>query len=263
MINTLDKYGKWALITGASSGIGEEFARELAKRGHNLVLLARREDKLKILKKELENHSGIEVRLIFADLAKNDFMEKVLAVTADITISILINNAGYGSTGSFAENDLNFQADMVRVNCYAPVLLTHHFVNKMKTEGKGAVIFLGSVVAYQPVPMMSVYSATKVFNLLLGESLWYELKGSNIDVLVVNPGATKTEFQRIANIDTGPTVRTVEQVVKSTFSALGKKPSVIDGILNKITAISGRFMPRKILISISGKIATSLYKKFN
>lgn len=258
--NNLQKYGKWALITGASSGIGEEFARVLAFNGFNLVLVARREERLNVLKNELESKYKVNIRVVPADLSKPDFMDSIITNTSDIEISVLINNAGYGSTGEFVTNDPEFEAGMVLVNCYAPVKLTHHFGNKMKEQGMGAIMFLGSVVAFQPVPMMSVYSATKAFNLLFGEGLSYELKKHNIDTLVINPGTTDTEFQRIANIDSGPLVRTTKQVVDTTLSSLAKKTSVVDGLMNKITAFSGRLLPRKLLTNIAGSMAEKMYK---
>lgn len=108
--------------------------------------------------------------------------------------------------------------------------------------------------------MMATYAATKAFNLLLGEALWYELKKYNIDVLALNPGGTNTEFQRIASVDAGPSVRTAAQVVETALNTLGKKPSVVDGILNKTMAVLGKYLPRRTLVSMAGKIAEKLYK---
>jgi short-subunit dehydrogenase len=173
---------------------------------------------------------------------------------------MLINNAGFGSTGEFINCDSAWESKMVQLNCVVPTVLTHHFIKGMVERKRGAVIFLGSMVAFQPTPMMAAYSATKAFNLLLGESLWYEMKKHNIDVLALNPGGTNTEFQRIAAVGTGPSVRSVEQVVNTALKSLGKKPGVVDGMLNKIMAVAGRFVPRRILVIMAGKIAEKLYR---
>jgi uncharacterized protein len=255
----LNKYGKWALITGASSGIGEEFAKRLAAKNLNLVLIARREDRLRALAENLKQKHNIEVEIISGDLTETSTITAIKEKTADKEVGLLINNAGFGSTGEFAGNDPDIESKMVMLNCVVPTILTHHFVNGMITRKRGGIIFLGSLVAFQSTPMMATYSATKVFNLSLGESLWYELRKYNIDVLALNPGGTKTEFQRIASLDNGPFVSTPQKVVDTALNALGKKPSVIDGFFNKVMAVSGKILPRKIIVQIAGKMAEKLY----
>jgi len=256
-----DKYGSWALITGASSGIGEEFARHLASHGLNLILVARRKDRLEKIASDLKKENGVEIAVVQIDLKNENFLDKLKEITDDKEIGILINNAGFGSNGEFIDVDSNLEADMVKVNCLAPTILTHHFVKPMVQRRKGAIIFLGSVVACQPTPYMTTYAATKVFNAYLGDALWYELKKYNIDVLTLNPGGTNTEFQRIANASTGPTPRTTKQVVDTAIKALGNKPGVIDGFLNKLMGISSRFGSRKTVVKISGLITKKLYTK--
>jgi hypothetical protein len=150
---------------------------------------------------------------------------------------------------------------MIKVNCIAPTILTHHFAKLMADRKKGAIIFLGSVVAFQPTPFMAAYSATKAFNLILGEALWYELRQNNVKVLTINPGGTATEFQRIADSSTGPVPRTALQVVDTAMKALGKKISVVDGFYNKVLTFLPRFGSRKLVVSGSGFITKTLYKK--
>ena len=256
-----EKYGEWALITGASSGIGEEFARRLAKEKINLILLARRKDRLARLAAELSNAYRIETVIAEVDLSKDNFLDVLIEVVGKREVGILINNAGFGYNREFINVDSDHETKMIKVNCIAPTILTHHFLLPMVERKKGAVIFLGSLVAFQPTPFMATYSATKVFNSYLGEALWYELKKYNIDVLSLNPGGTATEFQRIANSSTGPAPRTAEQVVLTAFNSLGKKSCVVDGFYNKVLSFLSRFISRKMTVKVSGWITTSLYKK--
>lgn len=261
MTNLVKKYGEWALITGASSGIGEEFAKQLAKLGMKLILIARRKDRLLTLSSYLKEKYNTESIIIPVDLSKENILDEIKDFTNDKEIGILINNAGFGSTGEFVNCDTSKEIDMIKVNCLAPTILTHHFLPDMIKRRKGAIIFLGSMVAFQPTPMMATYSATKAFNLFLGEALWWELKKYNIDVLALNPGGTNTEFQRIAKVGVGPVPREASDVVKTALNALGKKPSVIDGIQNKSVSILLRFIPRRLAVSLAGIVAKNLYTK--
>ena len=260
-MNLKEKYGDWALITGASSGIGMEFAQKLANEGMNLILAARRKDRLDKLAMKLEESNRIKVITAKIDLSKDNFLGELLNIIGDREVSILINNAGFGSRGLFADADSQHETNMIKVNCIAPTILTHHFAPLMIKRNKGAIIFLGSVVAFQPTPFMATYAATKAFNLLLGEALWYELKQHNVQVLTLNPGGTATEFQRIADSSTGPVPRTTEQVINTAMKALGKKVSVVDGMYNKVLVFSSRFGSRKLVVNSSGFITKKLYKK--
>jgi uncharacterized protein len=261
MKDTKTKYGSYALITGASSGIGEEFARRLASEKYNLILVARRIERLEKLASELSSANGIDVIPVQLDLSEENFIEKLKPIIEEKEIGILINNAGVGSTGEFITADPDYEVKMVKLNCIAPTILTHYILRKMIERKNGAIIFLGSVVAFQPTPFMATYSATKVFNMFLGNALWWELKKYNIDVLVINPGGTETEFQRIADAKAGPVPRTPENVVDTALNALGKKPNVVDGFLNKLLSISSRFTTKKFIVSSSGKITDKLYSK--
>ncbi len=258
-----EKYGEWALITGASSGIGEEFACFLAAQGLNLILVSRRKERLEKLSHELKKKNRIEIVIAPVDLKNENFINKLKELTGDKEVGMLINNAGFGSKGEFADFDSLQDVDMVKVNCIAPTILTHHFVRPMIQRKKGAIIFLGSILACQPTPFMTTYSATKVFNAYMGDALWYELKKYNIDVLTLNPGSTSTEFHKIANAATGPSLRTAKQVVITAMKSLGKKPSVIDGFMNKLLGVSSHFCSRKNVVTISGWITKKLYSGKN
>lgn len=255
------KYGDWALLTGASAGIGEEFARQLASIGFNLVLVARRGDLLLKLKHELEEKYNIEIIAANVDLLAEDFLDQLNSAIGDRKISLLVNNAGFGFRGQFIDNDPLNDEKMIRLNCIVPTILTHHFVKNMIKNRRGGIIFLASVVSFQATPTTTTYSATKVFNAFMAEGLWYELKKYNIDVLSLNPGGTKTEFQQIANSTTGPLPRTAKQVVETAIKSLGKKPSVVDGLYNKILAVSTRFLSRRLTVTAAGKISEIFYKK--
>ncbi|MBI1939503.1 MAG: SDR family oxidoreductase [Ignavibacteriales bacterium] len=253
------KYGEWALVTGASSGIGEEFARRFASEGLNIILLARRKDRLEKLSEELKLQHKIKTVVCAVDLSTDSFLEEIKRCVGEREVGILVNNAGFGSTGEFVNASLEHEAKMVKVNCLAPIILTHHFVEQMRALKKGAIIFLGSTVAFQPTPFMTTYSATKAFNLFMGDALWWELKKYNIDVLSLNPGGTATEFQRIASSDAGPIPRTTKNVVRTALKTLGRKPTVVDGLYNKLLSVSSRFGTRRLTVGISGLIAKKLY----
>ncbi|MFA7228267.1 MAG: SDR family oxidoreductase [Melioribacteraceae bacterium] len=254
-----EKYGEWALITGASSGIGEGFARRLAAEKINLILVARRIDRLNNIASELTSKFKIQAIPAPIDLSKADFMEDLKIYLEGRAISILINNAGFGYNGEFVKAEIKNQRDMVMVNCLAPVLLTHYILQDMVQRKKGAIIFLGSLVGYQPTPFTTLYSATKAFNLFMGEGLWYELKKNNIDLLSLNPGGTNTEFQKVANTSAGPVPRSVDQVVETALNNLGGRISVVDGFINKVVSFVPRFLTRRLTVRIAGRIRTKYY----
>lgn len=261
MKNWKSKYGEWALITGASSGIGEAFAKRLGEMGMSLILVARRKEKLDEISKEIKSKNNVDVFILQQDLTKRDAVENIKKAVEEREVGLLINNAGFGSTGEFAEGDSETDKDMILLSCVIPSELTHHFVKPMKERRKGGIIFLGSVVGFIPVPYMAVYSAVKAFNHYLGSALWYELKKFNIDILSLNPGGTDTEFQRVADIKSGPLVRTPENVVETAIKSLGKKPAVIDGLVNKFYISLAKIIPGRIVTQIGGKSADYLSKK--
>ncbi len=254
-----EKYGSWALITGASSGIGKEFARRLASEKMNLILVARRKDRLEKLAEELKEKHSVKNVVVPLDLSKDNFMKELKEYVEDREVGLLINNAGFGYSGEFGDGDVEQQTDMIRVNCIAPTVLTHHFVQSMKERKKGAIIFLGSLVGFLPTPFTTTYSATKAFNLFMGEGLWYELRKYNIDVLTLNPGGTDTEFQKVANTSAGPIPRTVEEVVNTAMRNLGRRPSVVDGFYNKVISVIPRFITRRSTLMIAGYMREKLY----
>ncbi|MFA3781945.1 SDR family NAD(P)-dependent oxidoreductase [Melioribacteraceae bacterium 4301-Me] len=256
----MKKYNGWVLVTGASSGIGREFAIRFAKEGYDVIILARRLDRLTKLAQEIQAKFNVKCLIANVDLGEINFLEKLLTTIGEREVAVLVNNAGFGSTGEFIRCDSQREINMLKVNCIAPLILTHHFAKKMAEKKNGLIIFVGSVVGYQPTPLMSTYSATKSFNIFLGNALWWELKKHSVDVLTVNPGGTETEFQRIASSPIGFKPRKPSDVVNTTFNAIGKKFNVVDGLLNKFQTSLTKLIPRRILINLIGFISSWLYK---
>ncbi len=244
-----ERYGEWALVTGASAGIGEAFARRLAEEGINLILVARRVDRLRTLQAELEKARAIQVLPVESDLTKDDFLSVLVSAIGDRPVGILVNNAGFGLNGDLIENDPETECDMVRLNCLAPLKLTHHFARLMAARGRGAIIVLSSIGANQPAPKNVTYAATKAFDLFLGEGLSFELKNKGVDVLTVMPGPTRTEFQEVGHYTADSGMRTPQNVVRTALRSLGKRMSVTDGFGNKLMTFFARRMPRRWVIA--------------
>jgi short-subunit dehydrogenase len=238
------RYRGWALVTGASSGIGVSLARQIAADGMNVVLSARREDRLRALAADLERDFDIETRVVAVDLAERSGQAALLEGVADLDIGLLVNNAGLGYAGRFDLLDGEQLRRLVMVNCEAPLVLTHSLVQGMRERGCGAVLFTGSVAGRIPLPLHAVYSATKAFDLFLGEALWGELRTSNIDVVVLEPGSTETEFQEVAGEVAHPG-QNADDVARAGLAALGQQPSVIPGWFNWLRAnVASRFLTR-------------------
>jgi short-subunit dehydrogenase len=250
-----EKYGEWALVTGASAGIGLEFARALAREGMSVVLTARREDRLNALAAEIKGKHRVDTRVVAVDLAAADGADRLADAVADLPIGFLVNNAGFGYAGRFDKLATDRLRSMVVVNCLVPVVLTSRIMPAMVKRGRGAVIIVGSVAGRQPLPLHAVYSATKGFDLLLGEALWGELRGTGIDVLVIEPGPTRTEFQSVAGESVGADHgEPPENVVRVALGALGKQPSVISGWFNWVRANATRLVPRSTAAIIAKKV---------
>jgi short-subunit dehydrogenase len=230
-----ERYGEWALVTGASAGIGAEFARALAREGLSLVLTARREERLQALADELEKKFNISTRTVAADLASADGPDQLVDAVGDLEIGILVNNAGIGYAGRVDKQETDRLKDLVAINCHAPMVLASRLTPDMVDRGRGAVIFTGSAAGHQPIPYHAVYSATKAFDLFLGEALFVELRDKGVDVLVLEPGPVETEFQEAASeIAQGgvPPASVVEEALRG----LGGPPSLVPGWFNWLRA---------------------------
>lgn len=250
-----------ALITGASSGIGAVFAREYASRGHDLVIAARRTDRLEALAAEITEAHGVSVRVIASDLSVPGAAKKLATAVGKTPIDVLVNNSGWGHMGAFATEDLDGIADEINVNVTALTQLSRLLVAPMIERGRGTIINIASTAAYQPVPNMSVYAATKAYVLSFTEALWGELQGTGVTALAVSPGGTATEFFQVAGGRAmAGGLMTPAQVVATAMSALDAKsppPSVIVGSSNRLMAMAGRFVPRRMLISVAKTLMKS------
>lgn len=253
--------GKWALVTGASAGIGVALARELAAGGTNLILTARREDRLETLASELRAAHKISTEVISADLQQADARDHIFAFTCEkkITVDLLINNAGYGAYGEFAHSDLQWQLGMIQVNCSAVVHLTRLYLPEMVARRAGDVLILASTAAFQPVPYISTYAATKAFDLLFAEGLAEELRPYGVRVCALSPGSTESEFRQVANQAEVPASNrkqeTAEKVARTGLQALAAgKSYVISGIGNYLGTHAERLVPRRTVAGIAAKM---------
>jgi uncharacterized protein len=256
MTNLKEKYGEWALITGASSGIGEEFAKQLANLKFNLVLVARRKEKLEELSERLIAQHNIETLTISVDLTHPFFLEEIAQQTSHLHIGLLINNAGFAITCSFLDDQLDNQLELLDLNCKAQLMLSHFFGNKMIPRAKGGIINVASASAFLPMPYWSNYAASKAYLLHFSEGLWFELKEKGIDVLAVCPGATKTGFAERASVR--PTGMTPAEVVSASLKHIGRQPTIIPGLNNKFSTLFLRLFSRKALIKIGAKVVENM-----
>jgi uncharacterized protein len=250
--------GKWALITGASAGIGVAFAEELANGGTNLVLTARRKDRLEELARRLAANYKISVEVIAVDLADSDTPERIFSFTKEksIEIELLINNAGFGQYGKFHSIEKQRLLEMVQVNCHAVVHLTRLYLPEMVTRRRGDVLILASTASFQAVPYISTYAATKAFDLLFAEGLAEEMKPYGIRVCALCPGSTESEFQSVAGQEKFKrNAETAEKVAHTGLKALAAgKSYVISGLGNYLGAHGERLVPRRFVTKVAGSM---------
>ena len=254
------------LITGASSGIGAAFARKLAARGRNVFLVARSEDKLIALCNELGRLTSIRAQYLALDLRLPDAGAQLFEETQkrELEIDMLINNAGFGSMGEFIKLDPDHELDMIELNIRAVVDLTHRFLKPMRDRKRGTIINVASTAAFQAVPYMATYAATKAFVLSFSEALWDENRAHGVHVMALCPGVTETNFFEAAGIDRPPmrTIQTPEEVVETALRALPReKPTVISGWTNFMTVAAERFFPRSFVIKVAGKALRSRFEE--
>ncbi len=253
------KYGPWALVTGASQGIGEEFARQLAAKKLNLVLVARRHEILTQVGKTLEQTYGIQTRSIAADLSEEACIATLEEGTRDLEINLLVSNAGrsYNPGIDFLDNDLAQEVTHSHLNAIIPSMLVHVFGRKMIVRGHGGIILVSSLAAFQGMPHLANYTAAKAYVLCLGEALYFELQPKGVDVTVLCPGSTDTPSTR-ATKGSGAAEKTkmgVQPVVTTALRALGRKPIAIPGTINKIAHLFlSRLKTRKGAEAYLGKI---------
>jgi hypothetical protein len=249
-----------ALVTGASAGIGAEFAKQLAADGMDVVLVARRADRLEELRREIEGRGGVRCTVIASDLGRAGAASEVFAATESqgLAVDWLINNAGFGTSGRFETLPLERELEEIQLNVSALVSLTRLYLPGMVSRGRGQIINLGSVGSWIPTPYMATYAATKAFILSFSDALASELAGKGVGVLSLCPGATKTEFQQVAGVSENVpdfTYMTAEAVVRQAIAAAKSgKRTLVPGWMNKIMIGSTRITPRSVLARISGSM---------
>lgn len=246
------RYGPWAVVTGASSGMGAEFARQLAALGLHVVLIARRQERLEALRDELQRQHGIHTRVIAADLSETDELSRVVAQTADLDIGLLVNSAGFAVTGEFAGHRLDDELGLLHVDCRALMVLSHQFGQRLIKRGRGGIINIASAASFLPLPYWAHYSAAKAYVLQFSEGLWYEMRRHGVDVLALCPGSTKTEFAKVAG--TSMTGMDVRPVVRQAIAGLGKKIRVVPGFGNRIASLVPRLISRRWSILLGSQV---------
>ena len=248
------------LITGASSGIGVEFARELVTHGLGVTLVARREDRLRELAAEL---IGVRVEVIAADVSGDAGRKRLFAAVAErgLDVEVLVNNAGYSTAGRFWENDPEREVGLVRTNVEAVIALCREFLPGMVERGRGAVLNVASTASFQPIPMQASYAASKAFVLNFTDALHAELKGTGVTATSLCPGPVKTEFVEVAGLQQAesdmPDVfwDTPENVAKAAVSGMEKgRRIVIPGTLNRFGALGGQHAPRSVLLRLAARL---------
>jgi short-subunit dehydrogenase len=256
-----ERYGPWALIAGASVGLGEAFARQLAGRGLNLLLIARGQAALDVLAADLRTVHGIEVRVLATDLARSDLATVVQNLTAGLEVGLLVYNAAYSTIGPFLDHPVEDHLRVIDVNCRGPIVLAHLFGQSMARRKRGGIVLMTSTAASQGGPWIAAYAASKAFNLLLAEALWDELASSNVHVIACRAGATATPGY--ASSKPRPSkvpLLDPDDVAEKTLAALGRGPSIVPGAFYRLSAfVMNRLLPRRMSIRIMGRATRKLY----
>jgi short-subunit dehydrogenase len=259
----LKTYGTWALVTGASSGIGEQFAQLLAERKFNLLLVARREDMLSLLRDKLQKECGITVEIIVADLSSTADLQNIIQIAKNKYIGLVVSNAGFGLKGSFTKDSLPTLLSMVQVNAVAPLILAYELLPVLAQRvsdwhgdepKRAGFIFTGSMEGEAAFPWSSAYAASKAFVHSLGNGLWEEYREKNVDVLVLAPGSTDTNAPVSQGISREQLVGIMSprEVAQQALDKLGKTPLWLTGMHNRIFIRLLRWLPRPLAIRMAG-----------
>jgi len=255
----LSKYGPWAVVTGASDGIGRALACECAAAGLNVVAVARRSEKLEHLAGELRHDFGRESRSIVADLGTREGLEALDRLTKDLDLGLFVASAGYGTSGVLLDSDLAREHDMLEVNCFALLHGCVHFGRRFRDRGRGGIVLMSSLVGWQGTPMAAHYAATKAYVQSLAEAMHMELKAYNIDVLASAPGPVQSGFAARADLRMSVAV-TPQLVARKTLQALGQSGTVVPGALSKLLTWSLAPLPRSIRVRIMGMVMSGMTK---
>lgn len=258
------RYGPWAIVAGASEGLGAAYAEELAARGLNLFLIARREELLESLAARLFTKYGVRTKTLALDLSSADAAEQVAQSTKDLQIGLLIYNAAFSAVGPFFERPVEEHVKEIQTNTITPLKLIHLFASQMLRGGCGGILLMSSLSAFQGSAYISTYAATKAFNIVLAEGLWEEWRQQGVDVLVCVSGAVRTpnylasEPEQTGGL--GDMTMDPDQVVHEALNALGKGPYVIPGRMNKASSFVMRhLLPRKLAVKFMGRVLRGMY----
>jgi short-subunit dehydrogenase len=255
------RFGPYALIAGASAGLGEAFARQLASKGLNLFLLARGRHGLEHLADELRAQHGIDVQTLALDLGSPDLAARIGDLVAGKAVGLLVYNAAASVIGWFVDSPLDQQLHVLDVNCRGPLLLAHLLGKPMAERGRGGIVLMTSMAASQGGPGLASYAASKAFNLVLAEGLWDELGQRGVDVVACRAGATRTPgYAASQPRPSRVPLLEPEQVARAALAALGRGPSVIPGAFYRFSAfVMNRLLPRRVAVRIMGRATRKLY----
>lgn len=260
-----ERYGPWAVVAGASEGIGAAYARALARRGLNLVLVARREEPLQKLAATLEAEGETRTRVHSLDLGAAEAAAELDEATDDLEVGLVVYNAAASTIGRFLETDAERHAASVAVNVAGPTALAGRFGPRLVRRGRGGLILMGSLSGFQGSPYVATYAASKAYNLVLAESLWWEWRPHGVDVLCCIAGATRTPGFEASEADVeapalAPPMMEPGAVAEAGLAALGRKPAVITGLANRVSQLAlNRLLPRRAAVSIMGRTMDGLY----
>lgn len=254
-----NKYGSWAIVTGATSGIGLELATQLATAAINLVIVSRNANTLHEVERKLKAIANIEIKIVVADVSEPNGIGSIIQATSGLDIGLLIASAGFGTSGNFIDSNLQTEINMLKVNCEAVLSLTHYYSQLFVQQKRGGIILMSSMVAFQGTPYAANYAATKAYLQTLAEALSVELKPHGVDVLAAAPGPVRSGFSQRANMNMSM-IMTPAQIGIPILNALGNQSTVLPGLLTKVLVYSLRTVPRWGKIKIMGTVMGGMTK---
>ena len=253
----LERYGPWAVVTGASDGIGRAIAQRAAADGFNVLIAARSEATLRDLGRELERLHGVQVRVVPVDLSHSDGVATLLSEAERLDAGLAVLAAGFATAGDFLRSPASDELEMIAVNVTAVAALTQAFARRMAERGRGGIVLFGSLLGWVGVPGEANYAATKAYVQTLAEGLHRELKPRGVDVLAVAPGPVHTGFADRAGM-TMKSAATPEVVAKATWTALGRRTTVVPGVLAKVLTAATKSLPRGPRSAVLGRVMASM-----
>jgi len=254
-----ERYGPWAVVTGASDGIGRAFAVEAARAGLHVVLVARRQERLEALARELERDHGARTLVFACDLSTQSGRDGVVSATSDLDVGLFIAAAGFGTSGPILQASLEQERVMLDLNCFAPLAHCVHFGQRFAQRGRGGIILMSSLVGWQGTPWAAHYSATKAYIQTLAEGMHLELKPRGVDVLASAPGPVHSGFALQADMRMGAAAAPAD-VAKASLAALGRRTTVVPGLLSKVLTYSLAPLPRTVRTRVMGSVMHGMTK---